>query len=212
MTEKSDEIFCRICYSDIDPITKKKDLISPCNCNGSVKYVHHACLKMWRIKGKNFSNIRKCEQCHGLYNISGEAPLHSAMVSLMTALVVLCAYLLAVLFFKNIFEAVATIVEEFSNERCVEREMVRFDRTYHMSCTMLSITLYKLFTTPRLFVIFNYIFTFWRLVHFNFTVDKVIFFVFSAYFLREIYKEMYVRIDGLYYYLMNMNWLDQEVK
>lgn len=214
MAEESSEIFCRICYSDINPITKKNDLISPCNCSGSVKYVHYACLKMWRIKGKNFSNIRKCEQCQGFYNISGEKPLHTVVVSLVTVLAVLCAYLAAVLFFKNIFEAIATIIEEFSNERYVEsdRELVRFDKTYHLSCVMLSITLYKLFTTPKLFAIFNYIFTFWRLIHFNFTIDKMLFFIFSMYFLREIYKEMYTKIDGLYYYIMNMNWLDQEIK
>uniref|UniRef100_A0A914CPR1 RING-CH-type domain-containing protein n=1 Tax=Acrobeloides nanus TaxID=290746 RepID=A0A914CPR1_9BILA len=34
---------CRICFDE----NKQKDLIAPCDCNGSIKYVHSKCLKKW---------------------------------------------------------------------------------------------------------------------------------------------------------------------
>jgi len=46
---------CRICFED-DTVNS---LISPCNCKGSVKFVHNKCLKKWndlRINNKNICN------------------------------------------------------------------------------------------------------------------------------------------------------------
>jgi hypothetical protein len=34
---------CRICHSN----DLKKELIAPCNCSGTLKYVHQACLQHW---------------------------------------------------------------------------------------------------------------------------------------------------------------------
>jgi len=214
MSSEANEIFCRICYSETNPITKAKDLISPCNCMGSVKYVHYTCLKIWRIKGKAFSDIKKCEQCHGFYNIPGEKPLHSFFVSFITLALILICHLASILFFKNIFEAFATIIEEFGSDTFNDssKGLVKFDKTYHLCCIMLSITLYMIFASSKLLSIFNYVFTFWRLVHFGFMIDKALFTVFSIFFLKQIYCEMYEKIDGLYYYVMNINWMDNEVK
>ena len=60
---------CRICLDTVS----RDDLISPCNCDGSVKYVHKGCLHKW-IKAKNrgsFSRSRVdgpmriyCEICN----------------------------------------------------------------------------------------------------------------------------------------------------
>ncbi len=36
---------CRICFESDDLSNNK--LISPCNCNGTSKYVHTNCLKLW---------------------------------------------------------------------------------------------------------------------------------------------------------------------
>lgn len=46
---------CRICHSDA-PVD---DLIVPCNCTGSLKYVHQSCLQNWlKINGS-----KSCEIC-----------------------------------------------------------------------------------------------------------------------------------------------------
>ena len=43
--EGNKEILCRICYEEKDE--KDNPLIQPCNCHGSLKYIHLNCLKQW---------------------------------------------------------------------------------------------------------------------------------------------------------------------
>jgi len=56
MSEKK----CRVCYE------ASNSLIEPCNCNGSMKYIHKECLFKW-IKEKN-NNECVCEVCNCQYN------------------------------------------------------------------------------------------------------------------------------------------------
>ena len=52
---------CRICYSEEDPINDiDNPFVEPCQCSGSVKYVHLNCLKEW-IHTKYIINIEKNE-------------------------------------------------------------------------------------------------------------------------------------------------------
>jgi E3 ubiquitin-protein ligase DOA10 len=48
---------CRICL-DSD---NEEDLIAPCVCKGSHKWVHRACLDKWRCS--NEEAFRKCSDC-----------------------------------------------------------------------------------------------------------------------------------------------------
>jgi hypothetical protein len=53
---------CRICLSE----ENEKDIVSPCDCKGSVKYVHKECLQKWvDVKGS-----LKCDICKERYNLS----------------------------------------------------------------------------------------------------------------------------------------------
>jgi hypothetical protein len=59
MTEESDKI-CRFCYEG------NGELISPCKCSGSQKYLHRDCLEKWRnIAGAN--NKEQCSICRFYY-------------------------------------------------------------------------------------------------------------------------------------------------
>lgn len=61
---------CRICFSAscqptaADP-TQTRMLVNPCNCKGSMSFVHESCLIQWL----NAKNIRKCELCHSEFDI-----------------------------------------------------------------------------------------------------------------------------------------------
>ena len=60
--EYSDELNvneCRICFET----NFEEELISPCNCCGSYKYVHQTCLNKWRQENINNERYRKCEVC-----------------------------------------------------------------------------------------------------------------------------------------------------
>lgn len=54
------EATCRICLqNDSSEVNDENQLISPCSCSGSVKYVHLACLKFWlknqqKVKPKSY--------------------------------------------------------------------------------------------------------------------------------------------------------------
>ncbi|XP_029949716.1 E3 ubiquitin-protein ligase MARCHF3 [Salarias fasciatus] len=52
----SDELFCRICHEG----PAAGELLSPCECSGSLAMVHRACLEHWLT----FSNSGHCELCH----------------------------------------------------------------------------------------------------------------------------------------------------
>lgn len=51
---------CRICLE----VNNIFDMISPCRCNGSLKFVHQHCLKLWLLKSdKSEIDISSCEVC-----------------------------------------------------------------------------------------------------------------------------------------------------
>lgn len=51
---------CKICYE----YDKPEKLLSPCNCKGTIKFVHKSCVKDW-IK---FSGKSVCSECNAEYN------------------------------------------------------------------------------------------------------------------------------------------------
>lgn len=71
---------CRYCLEGEDNGEDDKDLIAPCKCSGSAKYVHRECLKSWFkerssrivIPGtlRQFTRIHRCELCNTDYNIT----------------------------------------------------------------------------------------------------------------------------------------------
>eukprot|EP00435_Cladocopium_sp_Y103_P069299 s436_g33.t1 len=50
---------CRICLEDGGP-----DLIAPCLCKGSGKWVHRRCLDHWRARGQGSRTFTHCPNCH----------------------------------------------------------------------------------------------------------------------------------------------------
>lgn len=55
--------FCRICFEPAPP-----ELISPCNCKGTINWVHRHCLDTW-IEA---SNSNTCEICYQPYELDGQ--------------------------------------------------------------------------------------------------------------------------------------------
>lgn len=55
---------CRICLMRGD-----EDLISPCNCCGTQKYVHQSCLNRWREENINNEKYYSCEICKREFKI-----------------------------------------------------------------------------------------------------------------------------------------------
>jgi hypothetical protein len=56
---------CRICLEEDERI----NLISPCNCDGTTKFIHRQCLNTWRLGNIENDNFKRCEICHFEYEI-----------------------------------------------------------------------------------------------------------------------------------------------
>lgn len=99
---------CRIC---LENEINASVLISPCRCQGSVKYIHEECLKTWLVSQEEDLEQGQCELCKTKYkmefivrqrcnprNTCGEGLTHCLFIPLLTAvlgLLVLIIYLLA---------------------------------------------------------------------------------------------------------------------
>eukprot|EP00931_Biecheleriopsis_adriatica_P093246 TRINITY_DN66994_c0_g1_i1.p1 TRINITY_DN66994_c0_g1~~TRINITY_DN66994_c0_g1_i1.p1 ORF type:complete len:398 (+),score=66.02 TRINITY_DN66994_c0_g1_i1:106-1299(+) len=63
---------CRLCFEE-----GGEDLIAPCACKGSSKWIHRECLNRWRTTGSNPRSLTNCCECGFQY----ELDLHRVMDS-----------------------------------------------------------------------------------------------------------------------------------
>ena len=76
-----EEVTCKICHESSLDIEGYKLLVCPCQCRGSIKYIHPKCLKNWRtIK----NNPKYCEICHSKYKVSKKWKKHMLNRSIET--------------------------------------------------------------------------------------------------------------------------------
>lgn len=89
------ETICRVCHMEG---TEGNPLYSPCNCRGSIEYVHQDCLQRWLAH----KNLTKCEVCNWTFqykSIYAEgAPESPRTVDLLFWIVKKCALLIPLLF------------------------------------------------------------------------------------------------------------------
>lgn len=93
---------CRYCFSDDEP----EDLIDPCACTGSSRYVHQKCLITWLnskqkniiLPGNFFRENSACELCRFRYRMDyyENPPDHGKMYMEITAyiFIITCIFLL----------------------------------------------------------------------------------------------------------------------
>ena len=89
-----DETICRICFGG----SEMGQLISPCLCSGSMRFVHLECLTHWRAVSHNPLSYVQCESCHYRYSFRRAVyatVIRSALVLHIVTFFVLGALLLA---------------------------------------------------------------------------------------------------------------------
>eukprot|EP00897_Mesotaenium_endlicherianum_P008732 jgi/Mesen1/7888/ME000420S07036 len=67
-SESSSQPVCRICLE-----SEGEDLIAPCQCRGTQKYVHRRCLDTWRTAKEGFS-FAHCTECKALFRLRVNVP------------------------------------------------------------------------------------------------------------------------------------------
>ncbi|KAK6915200.1 Zinc finger, RING-CH-type [Dillenia turbinata] len=64
----SDQPQCRICLDN-----GGEDLIAPCHCKGTQKYVHRSCLDSWRSTKEGFA-FAHCTECRAVFILRANVP------------------------------------------------------------------------------------------------------------------------------------------
>ncbi|KAK3035541.1 hypothetical protein RJ639_034746 [Escallonia herrerae] len=64
----TDQPQCRICLD-----TGGEDLIAPCHCKGTQKYVHRSCLDNWRSTREGFA-FAHCTECRAVFILRANVP------------------------------------------------------------------------------------------------------------------------------------------
>lgn len=67
---ESDEAQCRICLAE----DLETNMIAPCQCSGSAKWVHRACLDQWRGDQPKRRNFTECSECKFKYRLQRVVP------------------------------------------------------------------------------------------------------------------------------------------
>lgn len=184
---------CRICLCATS-IHGSTELISPCACKGSMKYVHSACLKMWWYRDSFTARSQRCEQCLSRYNISSKLPSERALVHAATVTAMLSTYVLACLLSRPFIEMLW--------HREVNTLGALGDLRYFLLPQLtVYIVVAKMLVGYRLLTQFSFLFSFWRLLYFNFVFDRLFYMVTAVSFLREVYMWMYMQMDYYYFIL-----------
>ncbi|KAJ6892796.1 E3 ubiquitin-protein ligase MARCH8-like isoform X2 [Populus alba x Populus x berolinensis] len=63
-----DQPQCRICLDN-----EGEDLIAPCHCKGTQKYVHRSCLDNWRSTKEGFA-FAHCTECRAMFVLRANVP------------------------------------------------------------------------------------------------------------------------------------------
>ncbi|TBU08031.1 RING-variant domain-containing protein [Hamiltosporidium magnivora] len=225
-TKFENDVKCKICYLYRNPIDSTCDLISPCGCKGSIKYVHKTCLKLWRFKGKNLREIKKCEQCFCEYKIDDDLIPHQYLIRLTSIFAMTVIYFLSNFIINLFIEAITYEYESkyFSN---LEQEMIycifkqklqkipnffqnfqssgdkEFLKIGYLASTVIAIIFYQIVFRFKFFPVFNYIFAIWRIFHFDFTIDYFILYIMSFYYTKMMYNDIYEQTDYIFVFLLN---------
>ncbi|KAI5190268.1 hypothetical protein NEMIN01_0967 [Nematocida minor] len=122
-----EDIFCRICYSYESPLGCLKDLVSPCGCKGTIKYVHRYCLRIWRFKGKQVKDIKVCEQCFCEYVVDDEKSVGKSIVTISTIAIILSMLILTSIFVSSSADTAEFIANDIYAYMYGNSKMISFD-------------------------------------------------------------------------------------
>lgn len=66
---------CRICQEGRNESKDGSfDLLAPCACSGSIKWIHRSCLERWRLEKRDTEHYSVCELCKTPYAVSRRTP------------------------------------------------------------------------------------------------------------------------------------------
>lgn len=110
---------CRICLD-----TEGEDLIAPCHCKGTQKYVHRACLDNWRSTKEGFA-FAHCTECKAKFILRANVPPDRWWLRLKFQFLVARDHTLIFLVVQLIVAILGVLVYKFYGEEL--REMFGYE-------------------------------------------------------------------------------------
>ncbi|KAG8925016.1 hypothetical protein FRC02_009971 [Tulasnella sp. 418] len=116
--ERTDSITpqCRICFLTSAEAPDLAPLISPCDCKGSMQYVHSGCINKWRGTSGSKEDFWSCTQCRAQYRFAKRwtLPINLALNPAGRALFAISTYIvIAVLLSEIVSRALSSSPEWF---------------------------------------------------------------------------------------------------
>lgn len=190
--DASSERICRICLCS-ENVLGFTELISPCACKGSMKYVHSYCLKSWWYRDSFSPRCARCEQCLESYNVGSISLKARITVHLATCSVFVLIYAIVYILLYPIIDGIY-----FISNADYEVQDARYSVLPYVT---LFIVLGTAIVGDRLLYLFNFLFTFWRVLEFDFAIDRFVYGVFASIFVSKIYAWLYSHMDRYYFIL-----------
>lgn len=110
---------CRICLD-----TGGEDLIAPCHCKGTQKYVHRSCLDNWRSTKEGFA-FSHCTECRAVFILRANVPPDRWWLRLKFQLLVLRDHTLIFVIVQLVVAFLGMLVYRFYGEEL--REMFGYE-------------------------------------------------------------------------------------
>ena len=138
-----EEECCRICHSR----SEEEELISPCKCSGSLRFVHHSCLNIW-LNMPAKSNKKQCELCKFdyLFKIEPKSFLEwkKLALTLPERQKLVCLIVITLLMFITVISTAAALLPMFLDK--VKHQDQEIDLTFMIKtgiiCFLFSGSLY----------------------------------------------------------------------
>eukprot|EP00249_Psilotum_nudum_P014491 c24851_g1_i2 orf=873-1676(-) len=116
----ADQPQCRICLD-----TGGDDLIAPCQCRGSQKFVHRTCLDYWRAAKEGFA-FAHCTECRALFHLRANMPPDRWWLRLKFQLLVMRDYAAIFIIVQLVVASLGLILYVFYGEEL--REMFGYEQ------------------------------------------------------------------------------------
>lgn len=112
---------CRICLDN----EGDEELIAPCRCKGTQKYVHRSCLDNWRAVKEGFA-FAHCTECRTLFHLRANMPADRWWLRLKFKLLVVRDHLLLFIVVQLVVALMAMLVYAVYGEEL--REMFGYEQ------------------------------------------------------------------------------------
>lgn len=111
---------CRICFDN-----EGEDLIAPCYCRGTQKYVHRSCLDNWRSTKEGFA-FSHCTECRAVFLLRANVPPDRWWLRLKFQFLVVRDHVLIFIIVQLVVAFLGVLVYRFYGEEL--REMFGYEQ------------------------------------------------------------------------------------